>query len=253
MKNHGQNLLRIDTQPFGLQPRKGWSNRSCTRSWWNNHIKRRHKQLLAKCSNHHSNFGHHYRAGFCHFWHFCQQIGRAQSHFPFLLSCQEWLAKFAQSKKAWLQSIPSRPPWSSTKVGGLSWPRSSGNGSSRGEIPLNSISLQTSGIPTFKFLLFKSTHLFSNLAIIFFLLKPFLMTCVFFLKNSPLKPLLLSITLLLATMLLLPVCAKILSKYLAALPLKRHQNLLLYSNWCQFSASPHFNIQSSNPILLVQD
>lgn len=47
--------------------------------------------------------------------------------------------------------------------------------------------MQTSGIPTFKFLLFKSTHLFSNLAIIFFLLKPFLMTCVFFLKNSPLE------------------------------------------------------------------
>merc|ERR1712203_178883 len=53
--------------------------------------------------------------------------------------------------------------------------------------------------------------------------------CIFS-QNSPLKPLLLSITLLLATMLLLPVCAKILSKYLAALPLKRHQNLLLYSN-----------------------
>merc|ERR1712153_99181 len=51
--------------------------------------------------------------------------------------------------------------------------------------------------------------------------------CIF-LKNSPLKPL------LLATTLLLPVCAKILSKYLAALPLKRHQNLLLYSNSCQF-------------------
>lgn len=131
------------------------------------------------------------------------------------------------------------------EVGGLSWPRSSGNGSSRGEIPLNSISLQTSGIPTFKFLLFKSTHLFSNLAIIFFLLKPFLMTCVFFLKNSPLKPLLLSITLLLATMLLLPVCAKILSKYLAALLLKRHQNLLLYSNWCQFSNNfPHLPIST---------
>lgn len=72
------------------------------------------------------------------------------------------------------------------------------------------------------------------------------MTCVFFLKNSPLKPLLLSITLLLpAIMLLLPVCAKILSKYLAALPLKRHQNLLLYSNWCQFSNNfPHLPIST---------
>lgn len=68
--------------------------------------------------------------------------------------------------------------------------------------------------------------------------------CIF-LKNSPLKPLLLSITLLLATMLLLPVCAKILSKYLAALPLKRHQNLLLYSSWCQFSNNfPHLPIST---------
>merc|ERR1712091_382142 len=73
------------------------------------------------------------------------------------------------------------------EVGGLSWPRSSGNGSSRGEIPLNSISLQTSGIPTFKFLLFKSTHLFSNLAIIFFLLKPFMMTYVFFSQKLSLE------------------------------------------------------------------
>merc|ERR1712203_21786 len=51
------------------------------------------------------------------------------------------------------------------EVGGLNGPRSSGYGICRGEIR---ISLQTSGIPTFKFLLFKSTHLFSNLAIIFF-------------------------------------------------------------------------------------
>lgn len=73
------------------------------------------------------------------------------------------------------------------------------------------------------------------------------MTCVFFSKTLPLKTLLLSITLLLpAIMLLLPVCAKILSKYLAALlPLNRHQNLLLYSNWCQFSNNfPHLPIST---------
>merc|ERR1712051_1121793 len=143
------------------------------------------------------------------------------------------------------------------EVGGLNGPRSSGYGICRGEIR---ISLQTSGIPTFKFLLFKSTHLFSNLAIIFFSTQALLDDVCIFLKNSPpLKPLLLSITLLFpAIMLLLPVCAKILSKYLAAPPLPQASSKSttlqqLMSIFQQFSASPHFNIQSSNPILLVQD
>merc|ERR1711990_1049299 len=83
--------------------------------------------------------------------------------------------------------------------------------------------------------------------------------CIFLKNSPPLKPLLLSITLLLpAIMLLLPVCAKILSKYLAALPLPQASSKSttlqqLMSIFQQFSASPHFNIQSSNPILLVQD
>merc|ERR1712008_525686 len=96
-----------------------------------------------------------------------------------------------------------------------------------------------------------------NLAIIFFLLKPFLMTCVFFSRKLSLET---STTVYYSTTCYYAttsgVCknsVKIPSCTPPQASSKSTTLQQLMSIFQQFSASPHFNIQSSNPILLVQD
>ena len=124
--------------------------------------------------------------------------------------------------------------------------------------------MQTSGISTFKFLLFKSTHLFSNLAIIFlhFYSSPSWWRVYFSQKLSSLET---STTVVYYSTTTSGyyattsgVCCKNSVKIPSycttpLLPLKRHQNLLLYSNWCQFSTTifPHLPI-STFSLLQIQ-